>query len=797
MRIFFRLFILFLIIDDQYVLHAATATISDSIDIKHITIKLDITDYAGQTINGNAELHITAKVDNIMAIPLDLIDLNVDSILNEAGNLLSFTHIGELLLINLSAALNTNDSTIITVFYGGEPAADGSWGGWYWNGDYSYQLGVGFDALPHNYGRIWFPCFDNFVERSTYRYEIITADNKKAVCGGLLESETNNGNGTITWIWNCNQTIPSYLASVAVSTYALINKTYIGIEREIPIIIAAKPEDTTDLNNSFINLNNALNTFENHYGAYEWDRIGYSIVPFSGGAMEHAMNIAYPLFAVTGGTTWELLYVHELSHHWWGDLITTSKAEEMWINEGWAVYSEHLFTEMLYGETAYKDIVQSNHTDVLHYTAAQDGNNYFPISDVPQTYTYGSTTYKKGADVIHSMRGYLGDDLFFDCVTSFLETYKFQAVSAATLRDHLTTCSGMDMDDFFVGWVYQAGFPSFEIEDIGYNENLLMEHICVEQKLNHSIEFCNNVPLTISFFDEDWLKVYEISILMSGEHMQFEFPEIEAAYAIIDYDENINEAVTEDELIIKTAGVYNLKNGLIDITVNSIADSAFIYAQHYWVAADNFKIANPGFHVSTDRYWKVSGIIPDDFDATAKLSYNGQANFSGGYLDNNFITNNEDSLRLLYRNSAADEWIIYPYYEINTFGPTTDERGVFELSKLQKGEYTLGIYDDDIPDVPVDAIFNCPDFTEIIIEKNQFINVFPNPANEMISVQSINNDDVQLKIVNSNGETVKIISLNYSSQTISVKELPAGTYQLYVENARFERIAAQKLIIIH
>ncbi|HRF78439.1 MAG TPA: hypothetical protein PLB46_17795, partial [Chitinophagales bacterium] len=228
-------------------LNAATPTISDTIDIRHITINLDITDYDDNTINGWAELDVKILVDNITMLPLDLLGLTVDSVIDNAGNHLLYSHIGEALQITLPITFNTGDSTKIKVYYQGEPEHDGSWGGWYWSGDYAYQMGVGFDAIPHNFGRIWFPCFDNFIERSTFRYEIKTPDNKSAYCGGILESETDNGDGTKSYIWNCNQPIPSYLASVAVSTYTGWTDTYSGIEEEIPIVIAVKPEDSADL----------------------------------------------------------------------------------------------------------------------------------------------------------------------------------------------------------------------------------------------------------------------------------------------------------------------------------------------------------------------------------------------------------------------------------------------------------------------------------------------------------------------------------------------------------------------
>ncbi len=796
-RIFAPFFILF-ISSAFFHLHAATPTISDSIDITHTTIILDITDYGGHTISGNAVITCKAKVDNINSIPLDLLALTVDSVVSETGILLTFSHVGELLTVETENILNIGDSTTFTVYYGGEPDLDGSWGGWYWSGDYSYQLGVGFDAIPHNFGRIWFPCFDNFIERSTFRYIITTADDKKAFCGGLLESETDNGDGTITWIWNCMQTIPSYLASVAVCKYATIDMIYPGLERDIPVQIGAKPEDTADVISSFINLFDALEIFETKYLPYQWDRVGYSIVPFSGGAMEHAMNIAYPLFAITGTTTWESVYVHELSHHWWGDLITTSRAEEMWINEGWAVYSEHLFQEFKYGETAYRDVVKANQTNVLHYCAANEDNYYYPISNVPQDHTYGYTTYQKGADVIHTLRGYMGDALFFECIQSFLETYKFKAVSAADFRDHLTACSGIDMNDFFDGWVYQAGSPGFEIDDIGRNDYSAMVNICIQQKLNHAPAYCNNVPLTISFFDNTWNKVASYPVMMTGDKMQFSLPAIEATYAIIDYDEKINDAVTEDEVHIQTAGTYHLENGLMDIDVTAMSDSFFVYAQHHWVAADNFKTAHPGIHLNTQRYWTITTNASDDIDVLVKFLYNGQETLSGGYLDNEFISNHDDSLVLFYRAGPQYEWTLYPDYILNTWGSVTDKRGAFELSKLQSGEYAFGIYDATIADAPLDITQDCPDDLEIALAENNFMKIFPVPANDFISVQVQKpSSDLQIRIVNISGDTVGVFPIHYATQSIPVKNLPSGTYQLYVENALFERIAAQKIMIIH
>lgn len=777
----------------------ATETISDSIDLQHISIKLNVTDYAGKTIQGEATIYFTALVDNIHILPLDLLALETDSVQTTDGDAIVFTQSGEKLNITLPAMLNSGQSDTVRIFYSGVPEQDGSWGGWYWSGDYSYQLGVGFDAIPHNYGRVWFPCFDNFVERSTYDFAITTPSEKKAFCGGLATGDELNADGTRTWLYDLQQSIPSYLASVAVANYATVNMVYHGVERDIPIQIGVKAADSTNLKNSFINLQGALQAFEEHYGPYAWDRVGYSIVPFSGGAMEHAMNIAYPLFAITGGTEYENLYVHELSHHWWGDLVTCRTAEEMWINEGWASYSEFLFDEYLYGAEAYAQDVESNHAFVLQYAAANDGNNYFALSHMPAEFTYGSTTYKKGADVISTLRSYMGDEMFFSCIQNFLSTHAFTDVSAEEIRDSFSACSGIDLTSFFDNWIFNSGFASFEIEDYGYTDYSTVNSICIEQKLKHAPAYFEDVPLTISFFDDHWNKYFTQQIVMHGEHASFSLPDISRPYAaIIDYDEKISDAVTADEIVMHTTGDYFLPHAFATISPSVITDSAIIYAEQYWTAADHFRTVVPGLHINTQRYWKFQGLLPATFEASAILKYNGKQGVSGGNQDDEFIDVVEDSLVLLYRAGINDDWTIYPYYILNDFGPNNDKFGQFELSKFSLGEYAIGKYDHSIANDIADTLYNCPDDVSIEDGKTSGMLIYPNPANTYVSVDMHNIQNVSsVCVYDSTGKMIKLISLNGSNMlTIPLQDIAPGIFEIKCTSVDNTVLASQKLVII-
>ncbi len=149
------------------------------------------------------------------------------------------------------------------MYYGGDPAVDASgWGGFYTLSSYQYDLGVAFDAVPHSYGRSWFPCFDNFVERCTFEFLVHTNNARTVFANGVLEDEQDLGGGERMSHWRMAGPIPSYLASVASTNYVAARDTFPSISGPtIPVTLVAKPADTTDMKNSFIHLRDAFDTY--------------------------------------------------------------------------------------------------------------------------------------------------------------------------------------------------------------------------------------------------------------------------------------------------------------------------------------------------------------------------------------------------------------------------------------------------------------------------------------------------------------------------------------------------------
>ena len=182
---------------------------SDTIDIIKYNVDLLI-DQNIQEINGNTKVVFRSKMNNINSISLDLQSLVID-LISHNGQGLNYIYNDTTIVIYFNTPLMKDDTMEVDVYYHGQPVKDNSgWGGWYWSGDYAYNLGVAFESAPHNYGRVWHPCFDNFVERALYDISVTTEGDKMGTSVGLLVDSTLQANGNIKWSWSSEIPIQSY-----------------------------------------------------------------------------------------------------------------------------------------------------------------------------------------------------------------------------------------------------------------------------------------------------------------------------------------------------------------------------------------------------------------------------------------------------------------------------------------------------------------------------------------------------------------------------------------------------------
>lgn len=768
---------------EEHAMIAASNERSDTIDILNYNITLEVINFNQQRIHGNCIVTFNPKMDNIDYLALDLLDLTVDSVYYN-GAAANFVHDGLLLEIFFASPLNTTDTAEVIVFYGGQPTSDPFWGGFDFNSGYAYNLGIGLTSNPYNFGRSWFPCFDNFVERSTYDFNILSSAGRKAYCVGTFLEEIPVTGDTIMRRYRLDQPIPSYLASVAVSNYSHHDIMHEGFYGDVHLQLVAKTNNLNSMINTFAALGDAVDALEFWYGPYVWDRVGF--VTTVQGAMEHPTNIAYPQSISLGGNSFahRRLMAHELAHCWFGDIVTLSSPADMWFKEGNAEYGAHLFTEYHAGHDQFIDQVKDNFLNEVLKSAHFDDDGFQPLSGIPYEHTYGTHTYRKGASMLHNLRGYLGDSLFRVGQQSVLENFAYGSVNAAQYRDQLMAATGVDLTSFFDDWIYAPGFAAYEIDSVFtvQSGNDYEATVYIQQKLRAAPHFHTNTPIELSFMDENW-NHYSETVMVSGEFttVQLTLPFDPVAHFVNESD-NLNIAMMANNLVIKGPVNRYLGYGDIQIVVQSIAtDSALVRVEHYWVAPDDLGENPFNAKISSTHYWEIDGIMLDAMEATGNLRYAGIAQ---PRLDEDLTSNTEDSLILVYREDAHHPWVEHPdYYIFNTI--PNDGSGNVIFNGLRKGQYAFA--NGELP---------MSNTREPIVL--QPIVLYPNPAADHLFVgfEKDRNEELKFRISDISGKLLRVGDLIDKEQKIDVSKLITGAYVFQVIDNSGATVASKQFEII-
>jgi aminopeptidase N len=783
---------------------SSSALRSDTLDIRKTTIHFTALDFISKQTSAFCLLDVKVKMNGVTELVFDLEGLIVDSAkVNTISQ--TFTHTSPALKIQLSAPMQINDSAIVEIFYHGIPIADATWGGFYFMGNYGFQMGVGFNAQPHSFGRTWHPCFDNFVERSSYEFYITTTDSHKAICNGLFIDSIIHGNNTITWHWKLDENIPSYLSSVAISNYVMVNQTLTGNNGNTPAEIACQPTQTAQVNGSFAHLQESFTMLENRFGTYSWPKVGYTLVPFNAGAMEHATNIHIGNQFINGTLAYETLVAHELSHHWWGDLVTCSTAGDMWLNEGFASYSELLHQEYTYGSDAYQTALRDNHFSVIS-NAHIDDDGYRAVANIDSLYTYGPTVYLKGASVIHSLRSYLGDAAFFGGATAFLNANKFKEINSSQLRDYFTNYSGKDMTPFFNDWIFSPGFTNFCIDSttVTPTGNGFDVSVFIRQRKHKSNDYYEQVPLEIGFYQNMQTKQM-VTFNVSGRCTQLKTTlSFNPQMILIDPEYKLTDAITEDWKTVNSIGITNMNYAKCRLHVKSIpnaGDSALVRIEHHWVAADRFKnSANANGYVLHDsRYWHVDGIDLNKIEGWLQFPYNkGPVNH---YLDSTWLKNTEDSLQLFWRSDTRSEWLALN--DSIVAGNLNDGLGNVYYKQIVAGDYCLGIkrsnYIDpmntDAPNGPCNLVNNLQSAYALIHDD---VKILPNPNHGSFQIElPLEAKEWHFELFDLNGRSIKF---NYQKRnlklySLAINDVVPGLYVLKISNTALNRFSTHKISI--
>lgn len=728
--------------------------IGDTIHAVHYDIHLEDINTEDKTIAGFTEIKIVPLMNDLQYIPLEIKDLIIDSVFIN-GTKHNYIHEGEILRIPIARKSQIGDTLPVTVFYHGTPFHE-SWGGFHFSGDYAFNLGVGFESIPHNLGKTWFPCIDDFTDRATYDFYITVNNELKAICGGTLLDTISHENGTKTWHWKLSHPIPTYLASVAIGEYELYSDEYTGLENTIPIHIYTRPTEIDKVEGSFVHLKEILQWYEERFGPYPFSRVGYTGTAI--GAMEHATNIAYPHFSINGNTQYESLYTHELAHMWFGDMVTCSSAEDMWLNEGWATFCALYYLNDLYSYEEFINNMRHEHREVLRTTHKKDGG-YYALNNIPQEYTYGSHAYDKGGSVTNTLRGYLGDELFFASMTAYLDHFRYQSVSSENMRDFLTDYTGINMTPFFDAWVMTPGTPHFSIDSIRITEGdaSYMVDIWLKQKYKGADFFADNNILEVNFVDHNYM-VHSDTVHFSGETgHSVKYLNFEPKTVFLDLFEKIGDATTDYYRFFTEPVEYTFSDTYFRIIIDQLADSAMVRVTHNWVAPDDVKIPVEGLRLSPYRHWKIVGVFPEGMKASGRFRYD-----YANYLDDDLILSDSDSVVILYRTGPKDDWHEIPQTRFGKWNI-----GYVYTDELFAGEYTLAVWD---------KILGVADQNQ----KGKIVNIFPNPSKGKLNFHFEKRGNYKVLMFDGKGSLLNQFTFNGKTKSWKWKDLKAFTGIVFV-----------------
>lgn len=360
------------------------------------------------------------------------------------------------LKINFTASLAANVLDSLTIHYNGAPATANNA---FFNGS---QGGTAIlSTLNEPYGaQDWFPTKQSLNDKiERFDIKVTTPAQYNVAANGKLMSETTLGNGQKRTFWRTQYPTAAYLIALSITNFVKLNDT-IG-NPPFPFVNYIYPSTNADVT-SMANIEwtkTVMNTFETYFGPYPFRNEKYGHMEFeAGGGMEHQTMSSM-------GSWSKQLIAHELAHQWFGDKVTCGAWNDIWLNEGFATFGEHV---------AYEKLIMSN-ADFLNYllgeknyiTSVAGGSVYVADSSLGNINSIfsGRLSYSKGGYVVRMMKWVLGDAAFYQALKEYhaRPNLAYSYARTADLNASLLTSTGKDFTEFFNDWIYGQGYPTYDI----------------------------------------------------------------------------------------------------------------------------------------------------------------------------------------------------------------------------------------------------------------------------------------------------------------------------------------------
>lgn len=407
---------------------------------------------------------ITFRVDTALnQIKLNAVNSSI-AIINIGQSGASFTHLQDTLTINLDRTYIPGEIVDVSINYSHYNVEDGNF---YCEGGFVFT-----DNEPEG-ARKWFPCYDRPYDKAKVDLTAKVPSDVLLASNGRLEDSTTVAD--TTWFrWVSRDPVATYLTVISAKRNWNLDIVYWDRPSTPgePMPIRFYYNNGENPNNMKVLVPLMADYFSENYGEHPFEKDGFTSLneEFTWGGMENQT-----LTSLCSGCWYESLICHEFAHQWFGDMISPGTWADLWLNEGFATWSEAFWYESDGGYSAYLGEIQYN---ASYYLQANPGWAVYvpewaintPSNNILFNY---AITYCKSSCILHLLRYTLGDELFFPAIYDYAtDTANFKYKNAVTddFQASLEESTGQDLEWFFEAWVKQPNHPVYENEYV-INDN--------------------------------------------------------------------------------------------------------------------------------------------------------------------------------------------------------------------------------------------------------------------------------------------------------------------------------------
>jgi len=439
-----------------------------AIDIQHYIFRVTLSDESDE-IAGETTVSVRFVKDGVASFWLDLASaangkgMTVSEV-TSAGAAAQFTHQNGRLSILLGAAPKApgpakapvaapraGELREFTVKYRGIPA-DGLKFPKNKFGDRTF-FSVNWPDKAHE----WLPTVDHPYDKATSEFIVTAPARYQVVANGLLQEETDLGDGRRRTHWKQSVPIATWLNNIGVAEFA---SRHYATAAGVPLQSWTFPKDRE---NGILTLEEPLRQsiefYADHIGPYPYEKLAGVEAAGMGGGMEHASEIFFGERSINGRPGLGLVS-HETAHQWFGDSVTESDWDDVWLSEGFATYFSSLTIEHYEGRDALVRQMKASRPRIF---ATEKRMPDVPVVQTkPWAGIPNQIVYQKGGWSLHMLRGEVGAEKFWAGIREYYRRYRDSSATTADFEKVMEEASGEDLRWFFQQWLYRPGSPVVE-----------------------------------------------------------------------------------------------------------------------------------------------------------------------------------------------------------------------------------------------------------------------------------------------------------------------------------------------